>query len=64
MEYNTYYYLYNRSSLVRNVGKKLSEDEYKELTIKAREEIVEYLIYVSRKIIMADDYMELVEESP
>ena len=64
MEYNTYYYLYNRSSLVRNVGEKLSEDEYKELTIKAREEIVEYLIYVSRKIIMADDYMEMVEESP
>ena len=61
--YSCYEYLYNRSSLFRDVGKKLSEDEYKELSSKRREEIFEYLRYVSRKIILENDYMETDDET-
>ena len=55
MIYSNYEYFYQRSRLVRDVGKPLSENEYNSLSSEERDNILDYLMYVSRKIILESD---------
>ena len=48
--------------MVRDVGKELSKSDYDLLDSKQRDEIVEYLMYVSRKIILECDVIEIHDE--
>ena len=55
MIYSNYEYFYQRSCLVSDVGKPLSENEYNSLSTEERDDILNYLMYVSRKIILESD---------
>ena len=62
MKYEDYEYYFWRAGIMRNTGDKLSSDEYDKLSEEERNELLDYLMYVSRKVILEDDVIEIYEE--
>ncbi len=61
--YEDYEYYHWRAGLVRNIKPKITNLEYDLMADDQRESMLEYLRYVSRKIILPGDY-EIEEEVP
>ena len=60
MKYSSYEYFDWRASVMRDMGDKLSKHDYELLSNEKRNEMLEYILFVSRKIILETDVFEEV----